>query len=207
MNAHPPPSSPAERVIWHPRAAITLWEALQKPTILCLEQGVSLPASFTQRPEGDAHLMLCLSTARAYANGIAQCFVDAIAQRITLGQSARDRIETALNEAVANAVIHGNLEIASRAMVAAAALTPPQDLVAEQLQSSAHAERRVTIGAGWTDRSLTIFVADEGRGYQEKPPPSDTALSHGRGLMIQRAFAESVSLSEGGRRIDMSFAR
>jgi len=91
-------------------------------------------------------------------------------------------IETALGEALANAVIHGNHEDSSKRV-------------------------QVTCLCN-TDGEVWISVRDEGYGFDTYALPDPTTLenrlaTHGRGIYLMRAFMDEVQFEKGGTVVRM----
>jgi len=91
-------------------------------------------------------------------------------------------IETALGEALANAVIHGNHEDASKRV-------------------------QVTCLCN-TDGEVWISVRDEGYGFDTYALPDPTGsgnllATHGRGIYLMRAFMDEVQFEKGGTVVRM----
>lgn len=91
-------------------------------------------------------------------------------------------IETALREALANAVIHGNGENSSK---------------------RAYVKCRC-----YMDGEVAITVQDEGRGFESSGVPDPTFLknrlfTHGRGIYLMKIFMDEVCFEEGGTIVTM----
>ena len=91
-------------------------------------------------------------------------------------------IETALREALANAVVHGNRENPSK-----------------RVYVECH---------GYTDGEVSITVRDEGPGFDSNTVPDPTTperrlFEHGRGIYLMKALMDEVSFEEGGRVVHM----
>ena len=86
-------------------------------------------------------------------------------------------IETALREALSNAVIHGNGDGSCKSVY-------------------------VTCRC-YLDGEVSITVRDEGRGFDCKAVPDPTSLenllfTHGRGIYVMKALMDEVCFEEGG---------
>ena len=91
----------------------------------------------------------------------------------------------ALEEALTNAVQHGNKN---------------------------DPERRVTVQCEIGDRETLIDVRDEGEGFDPRSVPDPTAAENidipsGRGLMLMRSFMAEVVIHPPGNRVTMRYAR
>ena len=94
-----------------------------------------------------------------------------------------DRVELAMNEAVVNAIRHGNREEASKT---------------------------VRISMRWGGGSVWCRVEDQGEGFDpaDLPDPLDQEhllLTHGRGVFLIGQTADRHRYLEGGRVLEMEF--
>jgi len=94
-------------------------------------------------------------------------------------------VRIAIEEAIANAVLHGH---------------------------QGDQDRLIDIEWTITEKEVSMVVCDSGRGYDESAVPDPTAdenltLPSGRGLAMINAFMSDVSISDGGRRIEMARKR
>lgn len=152
-------------------------------------------------------IFLSLTTATAFGSDLTGILCDACAKRTGMKEERRFDVETAVEEALSNAMVHGNLDIASVLRNDPADFDLYCDLVNERLKSPNYAERRVEIVITWDDDKLEIEVHDEGRGYDISnlhPSPQIEAKS-GRGFSLIRDMANSVTVGEHGRSLTMSF--
>jgi anti-sigma regulatory factor (Ser/Thr protein kinase) len=118
----------------------------------------------------------------------------------------RIRVGTALTEALANAVEHGNLELDSTLRE-----SPDGEyyrLGESRSKLTPYRERRVRITMRVTPSEVTYVIRDEGPGfkYQNLPDPTDpenlTKLS-GRGLLLIRTFMDEVRFNAEGNEITL----
>ena len=105
----------------------------------------------------------------------------------TLDYGERDlfAVRIAVEEAIANAVLHGH-----------------------------QGDQNRLFEIFWSISSdiVTVTVCDEGRGYDAEAVPDPTAdenltLPSGRGLAMINAFMSDVKITENGRRIEMTRAK
>lgn len=98
------------------------------------------------------------------------------------GDGSESEIETALREALENAVVHGN---------------------------GWEPGKRVYVDCRcYMDGDISITVRDEGRGFDTNALPDPTApdkrlLPHGRGIYLMKSLMDEVSFEEGGTVVHM----
>lgn len=108
-----------------------------------------------------------------------QAALDELLRQLALDDEARHRIDLAVREAMANAIVHGNRE---------------------------RVDKRVRISAEVTDDALLIRIDDEGDGFdfarvEDPRAPDRRLLPHGRGLWLMRSFVDELHVErcpEGG---------
>ncbi len=111
-------------------------------------------------------------------------------------------IGVCLHEALANAVIHGNLEIASS--IKTESHDRFDELVSEREQAPHFGTRRVTVKCRLTHKMLEFVVSDEGPGFDPKSvtqPEAGNLFPAGRGILIMRAFMDEVSWNAQGNAV------
>ena len=107
---------------------------------------------------------------------------------------------------MANAVIHGNLELASPAGGGAVIREYWQNLNSRLAQDEFN-QRRITILIRLQDSTLIIALSDQGPGFDDhelsaKPPSG----SSGRGESLMTTLASTVDWADGGRKVILTFA-
>lgn len=118
-------------------------------------------------------------------------------------------VRLALDEALVNAIVHGNLEIPSeRKGSTLADLVAYDQLVQERSQLDPYRHRRVRVVSKLTPYTAEFTVEDEGRGFDHRRLPKefseiDNLTSHGRGLLLIKAFMDKVTFNEAGNAITM----
>jgi len=160
-----------------------------------------------------------LTTAAALAMPApSRAFVTAIMTRLGVrGDSTLAiRIETALHETFANALLHGNLGLPS--MESFAGSDPGSAFYAamrERLADPALAARRVELLAMLGHGAVTVAVRDSGPGLPEEcwdrtavqgvERTSATLRQCGRGLELTAMFCDDMALSPDGRTVSLTF--
>lgn len=122
----------------------------------------------------------------------------------------RTRVGVALEEALLNAIVHGNLEVSSK-------LRDLDDgsfekLVALRIGKSPYKDRRVEVLANFSPEMAEFSIRDEGPGFDvsKLPDPTDPenmARAHGRGVLLMRTFMDEVTYNETGNQVTMSKRR
>ena len=126
--------------------------------------------------------MTKLSIPNAFAEAVkVQHAILSEAEAHGYSESARFAIRLALDEAMSNAICHGN-------------------------RNDPH--KRIAIDYAVTDEQVRIQVTDEGHGFRPAAVPDPTLdenleRPHGRGIMLMRAYMTDVSYSERGNTVTL----
>jgi CheY-like chemotaxis protein len=118
------------------------------------------------------------------------------------GEADRIRVGIALEEALANALYHGNLDIASELRDEAGY----RDLIQQRRSRSPYQERRIQVEVCVTRFEAAFTIRDEGRGFDPDalPDPTDPVnieKATGRGIFLMRAFMDEVLYNEVGNAV------
>lgn len=115
-------------------------------------------------------------------------------------------VQTALTEALRNAIDHGNLELDS-------ALRESSDaeymaLGRERMQLEPYRDRRVHITSRVSPTQVTYVIRDEGTGFDtsQLPDPRDPenlVRASGRGVLMMRMFMDAVTFNAAGNEVTM----
>lgn len=125
----------------------------------------------------------------------------------------RLQIGMALDEALVNAMHHGNLEVESELRDAG---NHDEDLyyekVRERQAQEPFSERRVQVKANFNHKSIDVQISDEGPGFDPSlidDPRSAENLTKvsGRGLFLIRTFMDAVTHNDLGNEITMRKVR
>jgi len=129
---------------------------------------------------------------------------DCVTQMGLCDETERTRVGVALEEALVNALYHGNLEVGSE-------LRGENDeayfkLIARRSRESPYCERRIYVDAKLRRDQAIFVVRDEGMGFDPSalPDPNDPASlerAHGRGVLLMRAFMDEVRYNETGNQV------
>ena len=126
--------------------------------------------------------------------------------------SDRDRLQIgmALDEALVNAMHHGNLEVDST--MREGDETDYYEKIRERQAKSPWCDRRVHVEFEFSDQHICIQVSDEGKGFDPSsvPDPRTPENLHrvcGRGLFLIRNFMDQVAHNATGNQITMTKLR
>jgi hypothetical protein len=198
-------------VCWDGATDGSLAEALAVPAHECIER--QLLGSHRPRRQRTKcrHLGLVLTTRSAFRYPVAKIFIDAIAARITLADDIHERAHTALQEAVMNAVLHGNLGLGSDLRDDLSGLDQTHRNIEQLLAVPSVGLSAVRVDAIWSSAALMLMVRDSGAGFEKAKLPSAEewkAAGHhgsGRGFLILEAFCDRIALLRGGTLIKLGF--
>jgi anti-sigma regulatory factor (Ser/Thr protein kinase) len=199
-------------VCWDGLAETSLSRSLSPPVRDCVERDLIDSHWRTTGPRAVCrHLGLVLTTRSAYRCPVAKIFVEAVAARIELTGDVRERARTALQEAMMNAVLHGNLGLDTSCRDDFEAIDRIQEKIDWLLASPQYALSAVRIDAVWNSALLVIIVRDSGPGFSRAKLPTSEAweaaghIGSGRGFMILDAFCDRLALLRGGTMIRLGF--
>jgi hypothetical protein len=121
-------------------------------------------------------------------------------------QACGIRVCVALEEAINNALFHGNLEIHSAQRTGDCELY--RQLLAERLHTAPYRDRVIDIQAKFTRQDATFVVRDQGPGFNPEslPDPTDPdnlEKASGRGLLLMRTFMDSVEFNDVGNEVTL----
>lgn len=116
------------------------------------------------------------------------------------------RVGVALEEALTNALHHGNLEVESA--LRRDDLAAYHRLVAERSQQPPYCERSIHVAATLDRKQAVFVVRDEGPGFNPEslPDPTDAAnlaRPHGRGILLMRTFMDEVRYNTRGNEVTL----
>ena len=114
------------------------------------------------------------------------------------------RVNVALQEALANAIVHGNLELSSQLREEDESLF--FRLAAERQQQAPYKNRRVFLHGELCREKICLVVRDEGPGFDpsrlpDPHRPQAIDCTCGRGLLLIHSFMDKVTFNERGNEI------
>ena len=140
--------------------------------------------------------------------------VDLIQQWIAklggVDEPGRLQVAMALEEALLNAMYHGNLEWSADELADSSSqlVSAGRDLISERRQTAPYNRRRVQFIARIDRQHARFIIRDEGRGFDrqrwdEASSPAALTSGVGRGLVLIKLFMDEVALNERGNEITM----
>ena len=175
--------------------------ALRPPSRYFVEAGLSTD---NHAVGGGNALTLLLSSRTAFDLPIGSIVADSLALRLTLSPSACDDIATALHEGISNAVIHGNLAVASEERITLDGCVAYEESMLRALTDPRLSSKRVAIRLRWTGTMIFARISDDGEGFD---PELISVPGRGRGLSMIRCMTQHLAWVRGGRTLLIRFQR
>ena len=121
-------------------------------------------------------------------------------------EATRFRIGIALEEALVNAIVHGNLEVSSK--LRELGDDSYENLILQRQQQAKYSQRRVHFTCRITSREARFVIRDQGQGFDVSslPDPTDPEYLErpcGRGLLLMRSFMSEVRYNDKGNECTM----
>lgn len=139
-----------------------------------------------------------------------------LVQGLVLGMGLADtagrvRVGMALEQALLNALYHGNLEItADQRQEARESMMEgrPETLIDQRRTQEPYASRRIQVAIDVSPEEARFTVRDDGPGFDTSrlPPRDDPRVLEeegGRGLVLMRSFMDEVAFNERGNEVTM----
>lgn len=122
------------------------------------------------------------------------------------GRPDRLRVAVALEEALVNAIVHGNLEVSSK--LRERGDDSFERVILERRAASPYQARAVTFAATFRPGEAAFVIADEGPGFapSDVPDPTDPenlVKPYGRGLLLMRTFMDEARHNARGNEVTM----
>jgi CheY-like chemotaxis protein/anti-sigma regulatory factor (Ser/Thr protein kinase) len=130
-------------------------------------------------------------------------------------QARRMHVAVALEEAMLNAMYHGNLELPRGSLTEVRKdlhANLRSEIIDQRLAESPFAERSVYVRFEATPQNVTFVIRDEGKGFDissmAPPDANESVPGHGgRGLVLIRNFMDCVEFNEQGSEIRMRLSK
>jgi anti-sigma regulatory factor (Ser/Thr protein kinase) len=180
-------------------------DILSPPATWAIDLDCSKPDQGLERLP--ARLLVRTATTTTMSHDVVGVMLDALKRRLPRIVPIEIDIRLALQEALSNAVMHGNLCLNGRLRSTRDGLLSFTQSMQERLADRRYGRRPVTIAADWNQTHLVMRVEDQGRGFV--PPvisqPVPPGACSGRGIGQIRTICQRVSFTNQGRRITMRF--
>lgn len=168
--------------------------------------------------EGDRRrhrLMCCLTSSELHFSigndpslipSVVALFQENMAGMGLVDETSSIRLGIALEEAILNAMYHGNLEVSSE--LRRDGDQPYRDLIEQRRKLPPYASRQVHISVKLTRDEARFTIKDEGPGFDPAtlPDPTDPAnleSTSGRGLLLIRTFMDQICHNAKGNELTM----
>lgn len=121
-------------------------------------------------------------------------------------ETARTRVTVAVQEALANALYHGNLEVSSD--LRQGDEREFYEMAEQRRHTDPYRLRRIDVHTNVTPGEVRFVIQDEGPGFDTSRlnrlfDPEDMMRVGGRGLLLMKAFMDEVALNETGNRVTL----
>ena len=118
----------------------------------------------------------------------------------------RLRVGIAVEEALLNALYHGNLEVSSDLKDSDPNLF--EDTARQRCQETPYSQRRIFIDACLSREEARYVIRDEGLGFDPSKLPDPCDLENlekpsGRGILLMRSFMDEISFNEQGNQVTL----
>ncbi|MBW3539781.1 MAG: ATP-binding protein [Planctomycetes bacterium] len=118
------------------------------------------------------------------------------------------RLAVALEEALANALVHGNLEVSSELRGQNGNDSAYADLISIRLEQEPYCRRKIMVDVTFDDREVRTVITDEGPGFDpsrvaDPTDPRNLAKPYGRGMMLMKAFMDEVRYNDRGTQVTL----
>lgn len=125
----------------------------------------------------------------------------------TFDEGCRMQVAMALDEALLNAIVHGNLEVPSTLREEGDG-SGYGNLIDERRNTEPYASRRVTVSLDATLESATFKIRDDGPGFDPQEICDATDEEHidgmgGRGMLMIHAFMDQVTHNARGNELTL----
>ncbi len=171
--------------------------------------------SVSSQRRSEARMMKCITYAKATFElendtdlipPLVGYLQESITQLDVCGEAERVRVGVALEEALTNALYHGNLEV--RSELREDESDAYYSLARERTSLPPYADRRIRVETDLSRDEAVFVIRDEGPGFDPSmlPDPTDPVnlekLS-GRGVLLMRTFMDEVTFNEAGNQVTM----
>lgn len=180
-----------------------------------LVEQVGRVLSAANQNKSQARLLECMTSARSiYSIESDPVLIPTVLARFqasvrmfrVVDESESTRLAIALEEAISNALYHGNLEVSSK--LRRDNLADYYALAKRRRQESPYAQRRIHIVEELDQEKAVFTIRDEGPGFDTstinvEPDPEDLEALSGRGILLMQAFMDEVTYNDRGNEVTL----
>lgn len=154
-------------------------------------------------------MVFCIPSDLKYSLPLIDVITDNISRAGICDSYELTNVRLALDEALTNAIIHGNLEITSHEKGSNLIdMAQFDSLVRSRSAMEPYAKRKVTVISELTQDEVRFEIQDEGMGFDWRSLPenfdeAELLASHGRGLLLIRSFMSDVRFRDPGNHITL----
>lgn len=149
--------------------------------------------------------IISITTHSCYKHNVALSATTMLVERLAIRQDKEIQIATCLQEAIMNALLHGNLAVQGK-FNTLEGFNLYREEIERKLEQEEYRNKRINISI-WDGHShLKIAVNDEGGGFSINTNTSDENRPHGRGLTFIKEMSEHAWVGDDNRTLFMTFA-
>jgi CheY-like chemotaxis protein len=125
----------------------------------------------------------------------------------SMDDTGRIRVGIAVEEALLNALYHGNLELSADDLSQARDVTGnAASLIQERMNTAPYSKRKIEVTLEFSPTSVKVSIRDEGPGFDPASAvgsalPAAIEKPSGRGLLLIRTFMDDVQFNAQGNQI------
>ncbi len=150
-------------------------------------------------------ISISLTTHSCFNHHVAQVISQTISNRFNLLDEQIIKIQTCLQEAIMNSIIHANLGMDGK-FKSVSSFDEYQDEINQRMESDDYKYKRININIWDGHNRLRISVEDEGSGFlMPENDNDDNVLPHGRGLMFIRMLSDRAWVADDDKTLNMLF--
>ncbi len=181
-----------------------LARALRPPFRVCYEitgDETSLPDALFTTVDGGG-VFISLTTGSAFKTNFCTHLIKGLDEFFHIPHDRLNAIELAVHEALANAILRGNLENKGFSRTDLESFECHALALDERIKNTAYSLRRVEVSANRMGNRLRIAISNEGPGFGPSHTSGDaTAMT--RGMALIRRLTSSMEFSDRGRTLTM----
>jgi len=155
----------------------------------------------------ESSIKLCLNNDESLISNVIARLELPLVELDLFDEGERLQIAMALDEALLNAIVHGNLEVSSELREIDDG-EPYTQLIEQRKTEEPYASRRVYVSLQATSEEASIRIRDDGPGFdasclKDATEPENLEMCGGRGLLLINSFMDEVHHNELGNQITM----